>query len=109
MKNAIVDDLGYPVDSSTGVRCGNHGTLRTYHPNADTVKFCYVITDEMRAQQEAELAAEARAERWFEERGADEAYAQDRWEQERGVIQFADAYRMACPELFEGEGQDGDF
>jgi hypothetical protein len=43
----------------------------------------------------AELEAERRNERWFEDRGADEAYLERQWETARGVVQFEDAMAEA--------------
>lgn len=43
----------------------------------------------------AEYAAEMANERWFENRGWEEAIAEREWEDARGVIQFEDAMRMA--------------
>ena len=40
----------------------------------------------------SEQAAELRAEQFFENRGYDEALAQEQWERERGVISFEDAF-----------------
>jgi hypothetical protein len=82
--------------TETGVRCGA-SRERHYHPNADTVRYCYQEREEAMAMMEAERANE----RFFEERGLDEALAQDAWEARNGVVSFSDAYRMACPEAFE--------
>lgn len=91
------DSLGYPVMLDQGVRCGNHryGPGKTYHQNVEAVRACYAITREQEAQQKAELAAELRNEQWFENRGWDEARAQEDWEASRGVIPFDEAMRQA--------------
>lgn len=52
-----------------GVKCGNcsHRDAPVYHENAAAVRDCYAARYEGDAQQRAELAAEAAAERYFEE------------------------------------------
>lgn len=88
--------------TATGVRCGNHGRgVRIYHANSVSVRECYRLTAQMEADQAAEMAAELAYERHLEDRGYWEARAQEDWEKRHGVTQFEDAYRAACPELFE--------
>lgn len=91
--------------TATGVRCGNHGRTapgeHVHHANPASVRECYRLTAEMIADQEAEIRAELAYERHLEDRGYDEARAQEDWENRNGVIQFEDAYRMACPEAFQ--------
>ena len=91
--------------TATGVRCGNHGRTapgeHVRHANPASVRACYRATAEMIADQEAEIAAELAYERHLEDRGYWEARAQEDWENRNGVIQFDEAYRMACPEAFE--------
>ena len=56
-----------------GVKCGNCSTREApvYHKHAAAVRKCYEARyaeqEELHAQQQAELAAEARAERYWEE------------------------------------------
>lgn len=91
--------------TATGVRCGNHGRTapgeHIRHANTVSVRECYRLTAQMEADQAAEIAAELAYERHLEDRGYWEARAQEDWEERHGVIQFEDAYRAACPELFE--------
>lgn len=89
-------------ETETGIRCGNHGRgARVYHANPASVRECYRLTAEMIADQKAEIEAEQRYERFLEDRGYWEARAQEAYEETHGVIQFEDAYREACPWLFE--------
>lgn len=89
-------------ETATGVRCGNHGRgVRIYHANSVSVRECYSLMVEALAYQEAEARAELAYERHLEDRGYWEGRAQEDWEERHGVIQFEDAYRAACPELFE--------
>lgn len=100
------------------VRCGNpiHKTFYPdlafdahHHDSTAQVRLCFARSadfglrsheeemleqdwsEQMRAEYEAEMAVE----RYYENRGAEENYAFEQWEHERGVIQFEDAYRMA--------------
>lgn len=99
-----VDEWGAPVELASGVRCGAHGRgAPIYHESAAAVKLCYAVAREMEAQSRAEAEAEMRNERYFEDRGWAEAMAERDWEDSRGVIQFDQAYREACPELFVDE------
>lgn len=52
------DEWGMPIETSTGVRCGNHH-WKTYHENTVAVRACYAITQHMVDQQRAEVHAEA--------------------------------------------------
>jgi hypothetical protein len=92
-------------ETATGTRCGNHGRTapgeHTYHANPASVRECYRLTAQMEADQAAEMTAELAYERHLEDRGYWDARAQEDWEERHGVIQFEDAYRAACPELFE--------
>lgn len=91
-----LDDLGYAAELASGIRCGAHPRgVKVYHDSVETVRFCYAVMRDQQAQQEAELAAELRNEQWFENRGYDEARAQEQWEAERGVIPFDVAMRNA--------------
>jgi hypothetical protein len=91
--------------TATGVRCGNHGRTapseHVHHANPASVRECYRLAAQMEADQAAEIAAELAYERHLEDRGYWDARAQEDWEERHGVIQFEDAYRAACPELFE--------
>lgn len=96
-----VDEWGAPVHLEAGVLCGAHWRgAGIYHESAAAVRQCYAVRDEMRAQQEAELAVERAYERHLEDRGYDEARGQEDWEARHGVIPFDQAYRNACPEMF---------
>lgn len=64
--------------TARGIRCGNrmaHGADRVYHPSVTAVKECYNESARIAFEEEqakSELEAEARNERWFEERGGSE-------------------------------------
>lgn len=90
-----VDEYSLPIATETGIRCGS---CKQRHALAASVKFCYAMQAEYRAEQEAEIAAERRNERFFEERGYWEALAQDEYERRNGVIDFIDAWHMESPE-----------
>lgn len=99
------DDWGLPAQTVEGVRCANHGDWRVYHFDAAAVRACFTVTAQMQADQDAEIAAEQAYVRHLEDRGYWEARAQDDYEARMGVIDFADAYRMACPWLFTDEDE----
>lgn len=75
--------------TATGTRCGNHGRTapgeHTYHANPASVRACYRLSAEMIADQRAEIAAEEAYERFLEDRGYEEARAQEAWEQTHGM------------------------
>lgn len=104
--------------SANRVRCGNavhksfHLELANevhHHESVAQVRLCFARKDEfgLRSLEEealeeqwgeearAEYEAEMAVERYYENRGAEEDYAFEQWERDRGVIQFEDAYRMA--------------
>jgi len=71
----------------------NCETCGGFHPTVSEAAQCleaydaYVDELEARAEQAAEMANE----RWFEDRGWEEALAERAWEDSRGVIQWEDA------------------
>lgn len=95
------NEAGHVATTATGARCGN---CANHHASADAVRMCYQITRTEDAMAEAESRAEQAAERYLEDRGYDEARAQEGYEERHGVIGFAEAYRAACPWLFGEEG-----
>lgn len=99
----VIWDSPYTVEeTTTGVRCGNHGKVGVaYHHSAAAVRECYRLGRELDAQAAAEHAAELAMERALEDRGYWDARAQEDHEAAHGVIQFDEAYRMACPWLFQ--------
>jgi hypothetical protein len=103
--SAYYDEYGFPLATTTGPRCGN---CRDRHATADTVRDCYAITRAEQAEAAAEAAAENAYERYLENRGYDEAAAERAWEDARGVVQFEDAYRAACPWLFVDDCPEAD-
>jgi hypothetical protein len=69
------------------------------HDAVADVRACYAapesslrraLDDMYAAEAQAELAAEYRNERFWEDRGADDGF--DEWERSRGVVQFSDAW-----------------
>lgn len=98
------DEWGYPLNLKAGILCGNHGDgAEVYHRTVDLVRTCFHIAQEQDEQVLGDWRAERAAERHLEDRGYDEARAQDDYEARHGVIGFAEAYRMACPWLFTDE------
>jgi hypothetical protein len=67
----------------------------------------YLAQDDAQAQSDWE--AEQAAERYLENRGFDEARAQEAWEDARGVISFEDAMAAAEAEAHPGEISAEDF
>lgn len=99
------DNSGYPVKTATGVRCGNHHPKdQVRHVNVQAVHLCFARTWDEQAQMEAEIHAEGAWLRQAENAGYWETGAERAWEDARGVVQFEDAYRAACPELFQCDG-----
>lgn len=91
------DAFGFPIDTATGVRCANHNPdNQTRHENADAVRECFRFTYELDAAAEADHAAELAVERWFEDRGYDEARAQEDHEARMGVVPFHEAMAAAA-------------
>ena len=92
----------------TGVRCGNHGKAVVRHETTAQVRLCFERTrraaeqeqdqDDVRIQVAGELAAEAAVERFFEERGYDDAREEEDREARMGVIPFSQAYEEAARE-----------
>jgi epoxyqueuosine reductase QueG len=77
------------------IRCGN---CKERHESVSAVRECYDEDARMAYEEQmfADVArAEAGYERWLEDRGADEAAAQDAYEAARGVIPFDVAYAAA--------------
>jgi hypothetical protein len=81
-------------------RCTKDANEVTKHSSVDYVRACYaaatsfyqdMIDDEGRAEYEAEMAAE----RYYENRGADDGFEQ--WEISRGVESFTDAWDREAP------------
>lgn len=100
------------------VRCGNpvHKSFHVdlafdehHHDTVAQVRLCYARKDEfgLRSHEElalqeqwdeqqlAEITAELAAERYLEDRGWEDAFAQREYEDRMGVVQFEDAYRAA--------------
>lgn len=62
---AQLDSLGYPAVTQDGIRCGN---CKQRHPDVATVAECCRQAAVQEAQARAEIEAERRTERWYEER-----------------------------------------
>lgn len=90
-----LDHLGYPVATTTGIRCGGSHLAPTRHENVAAVRYCYQVQADHDAQAREELAAEAATERYFEDRGYWAARADEDMEAARGVIPFDQAYADA--------------
>ena len=90
------DGLGYVAATFSGIRCGAHGRyVRVFHASVDAVRECYAILRAEEAEARAEAEAEQAYERYLEDRGADESYAQDQYETAYGVIGFQEAWDLA--------------
>lgn len=79
-------------------RCTKYRGEAVKHDTVTTVRACYAaavcfIEQEDDDQARAEIAAEARNERFWENRGADDGF--DDWEARRGVIDFSTAMALA--------------
>lgn len=94
----IYGEDGHVAEVKRGPRCGacRPGTR---HPNVDSIKACHSQRDYELAQQEAERAAEAGVERFFEDRGYWEHRAQEDYEERMGVIPFDVAMAAALNEI----------
>lgn len=91
-----LDDYGYAEELATGIRCGNHPRgLKVHHDSVATVQHCYAVRYSQEADQMAEQAVELAYERHLEDRGYEEARAQDEHEARNGVISFHQAMRDA--------------
>ena len=90
------DTFGRPLSTTTGIRCGNHHPEdRIRHTNAAAVAECYRLMYDDYDQQYADLRAELAIERYLENRGYDDARAQEAYERSMGVIPFDVAYAEA--------------
>ena len=63
-QGADLDKFGYPVVTESGIRCG---CCHKRHANVDTVKECYYIARQEEFEIRAEIEAEKRATRYWEE------------------------------------------
>lgn len=89
------DWLGYPTITETGPVCG---LCKGRHISARAVRDCYEITREQEAQAEADYRIEQAQLRHLENRGYDDASAQDDYEARNGVIGFTEAWHLASPD-----------
>lgn len=74
---AVLEDLYYegPDFTETGVVCADcsrHYTGQVRHASIEHVRYCNELRQQIEAETKAELDAEARNERWWEERGGPE-------------------------------------
>lgn len=74
----------------TGIKCGN---CRDRHTSVDEVKACYAQMQANVEAQRAELAAEQAYERHLEDRGFDDARAQEDHEARTGAVSFEEDRR----------------
>ncbi|WP_431728522.1 hypothetical protein [Verrucosispora sp. TAA-831] len=89
------DDFGFPIVTTTGIRCGNHHDDNARHETVDAVRECYLRWHQLDEDANADHAAEMAAERALEDRGYWDARAQEDWEAANGVIPFDVAFRAA--------------
>lgn len=91
------DTAGYPLNTTTGPRCGNcRNGVR--HATVAIIRACYVIEADQHLQMINEQAAEAAYERHLEDRGYWEAQAQDDYEARLGIPSFTEAWHAASPD-----------
>lgn len=90
------DFYGFPLPTTTGPRCGNCGG-GVHHADVAAVKLCYALEAEQ-SWDDGAAAAEAAYERHLEDRGYDEARAQDDHEARNGVVGFIDAWHAESPD-----------
>lgn len=96
------DEYGYPVATEAGIRCGNHPLHDTVrHASVEAVGRCFALRFAEQMEEDGLRWAEGAYVRNAEQAGYWEAAAERAWEDSRGVVQFDDAYRAACPELFQ--------
>lgn len=91
------DWLGYPLPTETGPRCGMcRRGIR--HIDLEAIRFCCDITREQEEQADADSRLEDAQLRYLENRGHDDARAQDDYEARNGVIGFTEAWHLASPD-----------
>jgi hypothetical protein len=91
------DWLGYPLPTETGPRCGMcRRGIR--HIDLAAIRACCDITREQEEQAEADSRLEDAQLRYLENRGYDEARAQDDYEARNGVIGFREAWHNESPD-----------
>jgi hypothetical protein len=88
------DWVGYPIETPTGPICG---LCHVRHLNVQAIRDCYAIAREQEAQVEADIAMEAAQLRHLENRGYDDARAQDEYEARNGVVGFIEAWHRESP------------
>jgi len=87
------DEFGYAVETDHGVKCGNHGWgSKVYHRDVATVRACSEIRHWERQTERAEINAELAYERHLEDRGWQDARAQEDHEARMGVVDFQTAW-----------------
>lgn len=89
-------DDQYPsiLRTESGLICGNcnrgwrkeDGT-KIRHADRHAVKMCYAVARQVEMDQRADCEAELAVERFFENRGSEEAWAEEQWDLSRGVVQ----------------------
>lgn len=94
-QHIAVDSIGMPARVERGFRCGE---CKMRHHSIKAIKLCHFTAADHKAEQEACYRAEMAYERHLEDRGADEAAAQDAYEARMGVISFGQAWHNESPE-----------
>jgi hypothetical protein len=91
------DTFGYPAAATTGPYCGNC-PRGTRHVNVQAIRDCYAIAQEQCEAHEDAYAAELAVERALEDRGYDEARAQEDYEARTGALGLVDWWHIQSPE-----------
>lgn len=91
----IIDSISLPIRVEKGFRCGE---CKGRHHSVKAIKFCHEVSADHKAEQAALYNAEMAYERHLENRGADEADAQDAYERRNGVIGFREAWHNESPD-----------
>lgn len=96
---AAYDWLGIPLLTPTGPYCGGCGGRRAGARHADVaaIRACDAYRRDQDAVVEGARWAEAAYERHLEDRGYDEARAQEDYEARNGVIGFIEAWHIQSP------------
>ncbi len=91
----VIDAIGLPLRFEKGFRCGE---CKGRHHSIKAIKLCHLVSADHKADAQADYLAMLAESRYFENRGADEALAQDEYEARNGVIGFREAWHRESPE-----------
>lgn len=94
------DWLGVPLLTPTGPYCGACGGRRAgaRHINVEAIRTCAIYTADNEQAAEDAYQGELAVERALENRGYDEARAQEDYEARNGVVGFIEAWHAQSPD-----------